>query len=382
MKKLQQTTDRLRRKIRAGEWEAGSQLPPRSHLSKVLGVSSGTVSAALQGLQREGLVHVVSSRGVYVAERVPAEDGSESPAVTRPTIGLVGSYVPSSDDLEAEGVEAVIQRQIFDGVWSMACREHCPVLFLPRDSSGGRRLSRAYCESLGVEGLIFLGGERHDEALALHCEGFPVMLANKPARPTPMIFADYDHVYLVREMVRTFTEFGHERIGVLHPEPTTPGYFDELKKDFIFALHCEGVPKSTDLTGRWVSVPWSDFHSDPGGTLAPIADRLLEEGTTAFFVWSSNMVFALREHLAGLGLRVPEDVSLMGGRRSHEPYNRVTGFERPAQALGQSLLRELFEKIRNPHHAAQHLLRPRYVEAGTVGPAPQSPPSISANPNE
>ena len=61
-----QIADQIRELIRAGEFVAGSRLPPERDLAKQLGVSRPSVREALIALEVEGLVEVRIGSGIYV----------------------------------------------------------------------------------------------------------------------------------------------------------------------------------------------------------------------------------------------------------------------------------------------------------------------------
>src|SRR5512137_1005933 len=64
-----QIADQIRELIRAGEFLAGSRLPPERDLAKQLGVSRPSVREALIALEVEGLVEVRIGSGIYVLGR-------------------------------------------------------------------------------------------------------------------------------------------------------------------------------------------------------------------------------------------------------------------------------------------------------------------------
>ncbi|WP_262386865.1 GntR family transcriptional regulator [Streptomyces sp. TRM49041] len=63
----------LERKIRSGEFAAGSRLPGEMVLSQEYGVGSNTVRRALDILRERGLVVTVRARGSFVVEQLPDE---------------------------------------------------------------------------------------------------------------------------------------------------------------------------------------------------------------------------------------------------------------------------------------------------------------------
>ncbi len=61
-----QIADQIRELIRAGEFLAGSRLPPERDLARQLGVSRPSVREALIALEVEGLVEVRIGSGIYI----------------------------------------------------------------------------------------------------------------------------------------------------------------------------------------------------------------------------------------------------------------------------------------------------------------------------
>ena len=79
-----QIADQIRELIRAGEFVAGSRLPPERDLAKQLGVSRPSVREALIALEVEGLVEVRIGSGIYVlGPGHKAHDDVVAPGVSR-----------------------------------------------------------------------------------------------------------------------------------------------------------------------------------------------------------------------------------------------------------------------------------------------------------
>ena len=54
----------LERRVSAGEWQPGEELPSRTVLAERYGVSPATVSIAVRDLEKTGLIRIVPSKGV------------------------------------------------------------------------------------------------------------------------------------------------------------------------------------------------------------------------------------------------------------------------------------------------------------------------------
>lgn len=59
----------LTKRIQAGEWPAGSQLPSYNQLAEQYGVSFALIGRVIAHLREAGIVVGVPGRGVYVAEK-------------------------------------------------------------------------------------------------------------------------------------------------------------------------------------------------------------------------------------------------------------------------------------------------------------------------
>lgn len=70
----EQIAANLRRDIRSGLYSPGKHLPSEADLSAQYGVSDRTARAAVRVLVAEGLARVVTAKGAYVADPLPAEE--------------------------------------------------------------------------------------------------------------------------------------------------------------------------------------------------------------------------------------------------------------------------------------------------------------------
>ncbi|HWL52142.1 MAG TPA: GntR family transcriptional regulator [Chthoniobacteraceae bacterium] len=368
MGKIDRVIKSLGERIKAREWDSEQALPSRSRLSEEYGVSPTTVSIAIRQLQKKGMVRIVSSKGVFVADAA----GQSGEAVFHPMVGVRRSYFSCEETLERMTNEDLFGLLNIGGIFEAASGSNCPVLLLP-GSLKTDQLNRSYCESLGVQGVIFFvwGSESLQEALNLRQAGFPVILANKPVGSTPLNFVDYDARGEVREVVRQLTGLGHRKIGVICAQTPVPGYYERLKLDFIEALEEAGVYDS--IHDYWRFVPRKEGHREPFHEAEAAAEALLDlpEPPTALFCWLPQILTHVQRVADRRGLRAPKDLSLICSGFHGEKEADVTGFIMPHKERGRLLLQEIHETIRNPFHCAQKLIPCRLVDRGTVGPLPQ-----------
>ncbi len=354
MTKVEQISGKLRERILAGEWGSGKALPSRGEFAIEYGVSPATVTAAIRCLQKEGLLRVMQGRGAFVTDY----EKNGAARVPNALIGLTGSYLPSDEEISRLGVDQLFTREIFDGIWKAANREHSPVVLLP-GAAAQSVLTADYCRQIGVQGLIFLGGERYADALALRQEGFPVILSNLPLGPTPLNYVDYDNAWVMREVVRRFTAEGHRRIGVIYSEGSVPAYFEGKKLEFLAALQQAG--EIYTIADYWRNVV---RIRGVGGVFQQVEEQTeallaLPQPPTALFCWEPGMEAGVRATLKRRGLA--EKIPVLVSGYSSEADVVTSGFVMPHCELGTLLVEQLHASIRNAYHCAQILLRPHWV---------------------
>ncbi len=361
MTKVEQVSHALRERILSGEWADGKALPSRGQMAQEYAVSEATITGAIRSLQKEGLLRVLQGKGAYVTDF----QGNGSAVVPQALIGLTGSYLPSDQELSRIGLDDLFRRSIFDGIWSAANEAHCPVVLLPKLAMQAA-VTRDYCLRIGIQGMIFLGGEGYPNALALKQEGFPVILSNQPTEPTTLNYLDYDNAWMTAEAVRRLIEAGHSRIAVFYSEGSVPAYYDSMKLHFLAALQRHRVFYPPDDYWRGVR------RLDPGhfGGIREAMEEVLAlpQPPTAFLFWEPGIATPALALLEEKGWR--DRVAILVSSYASEGEALHSGFVMPHRELGAALVRELTATIRNPHHAAQLLLKPTFVDRQSIPKLP------------
>ncbi|TVY08690.1 FadR/GntR family transcriptional regulator [Paenibacillus cremeus] len=68
--------DEIKRKIEAGAWLPGQQLPPLEQLSAELGVGISSVREAVRILGKQKILRIEQGRGTYVEQQLASDVGS------------------------------------------------------------------------------------------------------------------------------------------------------------------------------------------------------------------------------------------------------------------------------------------------------------------
>ena len=80
--------DKLRQYIHAGIWQAGDRLPSVRQAAGEMGVNPNTVARAYALLEREGLIHTLPKKGVFVAGGYTPQEAEQAAACRAALLAL------------------------------------------------------------------------------------------------------------------------------------------------------------------------------------------------------------------------------------------------------------------------------------------------------
>jgi DNA-binding LacI/PurR family transcriptional regulator len=356
----QQVAADIRRQIVQGDMPVGSQIPPHRDLATQYGVSIITINKALSGLVSEGVLHSHVGRGTYVMVRPASTAGIAAAS----TIGFVLRDLSSPFfSLVAHGAQ---QRADALGVGIVFASSSNRV---DREEEQIRRL-----RALGVHGLIIVSMSRtfrlSEGIQSLHDAEFPyTMVSYTAGDDVPFVGVDLD---LCGYMAgRHLLEQGHRRfgylidkVGSLNGELRMGGYRRalaeagiEVEPEFVFELPLDSE--------------WNDYSSGyaVGERIAALSQR-----PDAMFAFNDLAALGLLDALLDEGVRVPEDVAIVGlddielAARARVP---LTTLRQPVGEIGARALDTVLARMRGERPPARLLLKPELiVRASTGTPVP------------
>lgn len=325
------------------------------------GVSEATVSRVLNA--RAG-VSDASRQSVLVALDLL---GYERPTRLRVrSAGLVGLVVPELENPIFPAFAQVIED-------ALAKRRYTPVLCT---QSPGGISEDEYVESLldhGVSGIIFVSG-RHADTTAdnsryesLLDRRLPVVFINGYVDGLAAPFVSTDDRAAMDLAVGHLTQLGHTAIG-LASGPTR--FVPSARKVAGFRTAMERHAGVVD-TDRWIA---ETVYSVEGGAAA--TRKLLDLGATAIVCGSDLMALGAIRMVRERGLRVPEDVSVVGFDDSTlvqfiDPP--LTTIRQPVLAMGAAAVSHLVDAIEGqPVPPQEYVFQPELVLRGSTGRPPRT----------
>ena len=337
---------------------------PRARLADIAeqaGVSEATVSRVLN--DRPG-VSTATRQAVLTALDVL---GYERPMRLRGQSGLVGLIVP---ELENPIFPAFAQ------VMETLLAQHGFTPVLCTQTPGGVTEDE-YVDLLldrGVAGIIFVSG-LHADATADHAayrvlldRGLPIVFVNGYAEGIDAPFVSDDDAAAMQLAVTHLASMGHRRIGLaVGPARFVPVV--RKRAAFIEAMvHATGVAH----VDAEALVAHTLFTVE-GGQAA--AHHLLGLGVTAVVCGSDLMALGVIRTVRQRGLRVPEDISVVGYDDSRliaftDPP--LTTVRQAVTAMGTAAVQALLDGINGtPAPRDEFVFRPELIVRGSTGPVPR-----------
>ncbi|USQ76884.1 LacI family DNA-binding transcriptional regulator [Ornithinimicrobium cryptoxanthini] len=326
-------------------------------LAQHAGVSEATVSRVLN--DRPG-VAAGTRQAVLTALDVL---GYERPSkLRRSSAGLVGLVVPELTNPIFPAFAQAVETHL-------AAANYTPVLCtqvpggIHEDDYVPMLLDR------GVASIIFISGLHADSKAGveryttLRERGLPITMINGYREGVEATFISSDDVAGMHLAVRHLRELGHTRIGLA----TGPSRYVPVQRKI--AGYAEAMDEL--LPGREHFTETTLFTVE-GGVAA--GRKLLEQGVTAVVCGSDLMALGVIRAVRMAGLRVPEDVSVIGSDDS-----QLVGFTDPplttvrqdVESMSEAAVTAILEEIHGEEVVhREYLFAPELILRRSTGAAP------------
>ena len=351
--------------------DLSAQTPPKRRVTiqdvaEMAGVAVSTVSNYLNGKGRMG--PATRTRIKETVEALRFTPSGLTRAIRQGRTGILGVQTYGLWDLD-EGVGYSIIPPILTGINRTADQAGREILLytskLQSDSRGGRRFLDGH-----IDGVIWVAPELEQPVLDYTAEaGLPVVAILTRHVPANVGYVNADNAGGMRTAVEHLISIGRRRIGYYGPLYTS-NYIDRYE-GFQNAMADAGLTFDTApmKLGLMPGDQWDPSKFEQGvHSLVRMANKL-----DGMILASDGSAAVAIDSLRKLGIRVPEDIAVVGFDDVPEAANAaggITSIRQPFRQIGQLAVERLLALIDGAPVSECRITLPTelVVRASTIGP--------------
>jgi len=330
--KYEQLRDYVVAQIQSGEFKAGAVLPSENRLAEVLQIARSTVRQALSALERDGLVRRVHGKGTFVHEqaRQRLSCGQDLFALIVPETDF--GFYPSFQKSFEESAAALHNQVIVCNTGNEIEKQGHSILQLIDMRVAGVAIVPATSPPTPAFHLRQL--QQHH---------IPVVCCSRRVEgvQAPLLALPFEEIG--RQAGAMIAGQGHRRVAYVSMKVTEHVRLNErgFRKGLGDRVEVDTYYGSTDRPGP-------KAHEEE---LSDAIDRMMSGETppTAFFATFDSLAELTYLLLSRRGLRIPEDVSVVGfggSRRNGALVSRLTSVTLDELRLGHDAA-DLLNRMRN-----------------------------------
>lgn len=336
----------------------GSRLTVRDIAARS-GVSRATVSRVLNGrpdvaaATREAVLQHIRD-DAYTTNRM-------AKGLSSGRTGLIGLTVPY--------INAEYFMEILNGVAQALYAYDARLVVCPTEHEHDREVSLLERVMHGTTdgAILILPSESNAELQALKRRSFPFVIVD-PAQVLSdnIVAVSSNHWSGARTLTQHLLSLGHRRIAAISGWSWMTASNDRLA-GFHSALTAAGLRSSQDL------IVEGDWNVE-GGRAAMEKLLRLDPLPTAVFAFNDNMAVGALDAIGERGLRVPEDISVVGFDDTNvaaATRPKLTTVHQPLQEMGRIAVSLLYRTLEGQPLDATHVeLSTRLIVRQSTGPPP------------
>lgn len=336
-------------------------------IAKLAGVSRSTVSRVVNNDARVSAE--VRERVARIIDETNYRPNAAARSLASRRSRIVGLLIPQSmSEIFRDAWFPVMIQGAMDG-----CQEADLSLTLLMESSTEPatvdRLIERTVRSHHLDGLVISTALADDVLCArLTAEAFPFVCIGQDPRSTAS-FVDIDNHAAARLATEHLIAHGYRRIAFIAGHRNIVAACSRYE-GYTDAMRDAGLPSGPVCPGEF------NEHRAFTAAMGLLAGP---ERPEAIFAASDAMAIGVLRAAQALGLRVPDDLAVMGFDGFEDDLlesHRLTTVRQPARAIGRRAIELLSELIANPEKAPLHEIFPATLHLGaTCGGGPGHQPS-------
>jgi DNA-binding LacI/PurR family transcriptional regulator len=350
----------LLNRIKQGEFAVGSRIASERDLAEELQASRAIIRRAISRLAEEGWIE--SRHGCRPVVRAQPISREQTRTVAL-LIGSESSYRPFAQILR--GCEVELRRHghllVFMDTWAETTHE---------SADRGRREQETldYIAAQAIHGVI-LWSQEPEFALSrlqsLHGHGIGIVTIDREVPGAILDHVGIDNFRSARLAVDYLIRANHREIAFATEHKDHASTVQQRVEGFLYALRAHGLEDTERAIIRFPFRATAD-------QIAIELQKRREVGNMPTAIFAVNDLYAMRliRALRSLGLRVPEDVSLIGFddmEPNGEEEAFLTTIRQPFADIGRIAVRTLLQRFEEPDATTMQVILPtRLIERSSV----------------
>lgn len=348
--------------ITTGGIQPGERIPSERELSKKCQASRSSVRKAILSLIQEGILVRIPGKGTFVAEKECASGNSLYRTGNIGFVVFLSALDRTRPDIRAHVTEngrvswMPFYSEVFEGAHEELQRNDVHLLFFAgyQDTPAEKAKFRDILKK--VDGVIVCELASPSFAELLEASPVPVVLVNPSVLPrvrkADVLFIDnFTGAY---QAVSYLIKLGHRAISLINHPVERNRSAQERFRGYRTALRRAGIPYDEAL------VEYGDWSMESGYAAMK---RLLERGArmTAVFATNDEMAIGAMEAAKEHGLRIPEDLSVVGfddAPLSANAFVSLTTVRVYKREMGRFAIQRILHRIREPQFVPLQVVFP------------------------
>lgn len=319
------------------------------NVADLAGVSRTTVSLVLNDVKGVNISAETRKKVHEAAERLGYVPNASAQALATRRAKAIGLVMTRSPHHIASDT---FLPQIIGGLLEVVKQNQLRLLIESVEVEHQDRVYLRLIRAKHIDGMILLTPRVNDVGLnKLEEADVPTVLMGKLEK-SRLYSVDVDNRLAARKAVKYLLELGHTRIACISNAPASYSASPERVLGYQDALLAAGITPDDDL------IRYADFDPQSG---FDSMQSLLNSGTefSAVFIASDNVTMGAKAALRAAGLRVPEDISIVGfddipwAQFSDPPLSTI---RLPAQELARTACLLLMDLMRGSEPEEKNLV--------------------------
>jgi DNA-binding LacI/PurR family transcriptional regulator len=351
-----QITETLRQEILRGAWK--EWLPSERLLGEQLQVSRTTIRVALSRLKQEGVVRPIHGQGNRLQPNAASRRGdAHNRAIAILALDPLERMRPSQtlwiDEMRAMLAERGLALHIFHGRSIFTARP-------------GRALVRLVARHPHLAWVLVNCPAPVQQWFAT--AGLPCLVAGTPSPGVELPFVDLDHAALCRHAAGRMLAAGHRRLALVLRQSELGGDIESVRG------FRAGMGDPAGSSGSIVVL----YHRNTADHVDELIRRTMSrpDRPTALLVAHPQYYLTVTSRLSQMGLRVPDDVSVLCRDDDHflsflrpEPAR----YHAPPATLARHRLRAVMDLVENSGLGRiRKRIMPEFIPGGTLTAPPRA----------